>query len=58
MSRHTPNAQQRSAPLTVRTKLQNVLHMYVEDVYTIQNGADERNGLTAFSVGGHDMVLN
>ena len=31
---------------------------YVEGVYTIQNGAYESNGLTAYSVGGHDMVLN
>ena len=27
-------------------------------VYTIQNGAYERNGLSAYSVGDHDMVLN
>ena len=34
------------------------LRSYVEGVYTIQNGAYERNGLTAYSVGGHDIVLN
>ena len=40
-------------------KLQHVLRTYVEDVYILQNGAYyERNGLTAYSVGGHDMVLN
>ena len=43
---------------TVRTKLQNFLRSYVEGVYTIQNGAYERNGFTAYSVGGHDIVLN
>ena len=40
------------------TKLQNFLHLFVEDVYTIQNGAYERNGLTAYSVDGHNIVLN
>ena len=29
-----------------------------EGVYTIQNGAYERNGLTAYSLGGHNIVLN
>ena len=43
---------------TVRTKLQNFLRSYVEGVYTIQNGAYERNSLTAYSVGGHNIVLN
>ena len=27
-------------------------------VYTIQNGAFERTSLTAYSVGGHNIVLN
>ena len=27
-------------------------------VYTMQNGAYERNGLTAYSVGGRNIVLN
>ena len=43
---------------TVRTKLQKFLRSYVVGVYTIQNGAYERNGLTAYSVGGHNIVLN
>ena len=42
----------------MRTKLQNSLSSYVKGVYTIQNGAYERNGLTAYSVGGHNIVLN
>ena len=42
----------------MRTKLQKFLRSYVEGVYTIQNGAYERNGLTAYSVGGHNTVLN
>ena len=42
----------------MRTKLQKFLRSYVEGVYTIQNGAYERNGLTAYSVGGHNIVLN
>ena len=42
----------------MRTKLQNFLRSYVEGVYTIQNGAYERNSLTAYSVGGHNIVLN
>ena len=42
----------------MRTKLQNFLPSYVEGVYTIQNGAYERNGLTAYSVCGHNIVLN
>ena len=41
----------------MRTKLQNFLRSYVEGVYTIQNGAYERNGLTTYSVGGHNTVL-
>ena len=45
-------------PAGVRTKLQKFLRSYVEGVYTIQNGAYERNGLTAYSVGGHNIVLN
>ena len=43
---------------TVRTKFQKFLRSYVEGVYTIQNGAYERNSLTAYSVGGHDIMLN
>ena len=43
---------------TVHTKLQNFLRSYVEGVYTIQNGAYERNSLTAYSVGGHYFMLN
>ena len=43
---------------TVSTKLQNFLRSYVEGVYTTQNGAYERSGLTAYSVGGHNLVLN
>ena len=39
----------------MRTKLRNFLRTYVEGVYTIQNGAYERNGLTAYSVGGRDV---
>ena len=42
----------------MRTKLQKFLRSYVEGVYTIPNGAYERNGLTAYSVGGHNIVLN
>ena len=42
----------------MRTKLQNFLRSYVEGVYTVQNGAYERNGFTAYSVGGHNLVLN
>ena len=42
----------------MRTKLQNFLRLYIEGVYTIQNGAYERNSLTAYSVGGHSIVLN
>ena len=42
----------------MHTKLQNFLRSYVQGVYTIQNGAYERNGLTAYSVGGHNIVLN
>ena len=42
----------------MRTKLQNFLRSCVEAVYTVQNGAYERNGLTAYSVGGHNIVLN
>ena len=41
----------------MRTKLQNFLRSYVEGVCTIQNGAYERNGFTAYSVGGHNVVL-
>ena len=53
------NTQQVLGPVyTVRTKLQKFLRSYVEGVYTIQNGAYERNGLTAYSVGGHNIVLN
>ena len=43
---------------TVRTQLQNFSRTYVEDVYPLQNGAYKRNGLTAYYLGGHDMVLN
>ena len=42
----------------MRTKLQNLLHTYVEGVYTIQDGAYELNGLTAYSVSGRNIVLN
>ena len=42
----------------VRTKLQNFLRSYVEGVYTIQNGAYQRNSLTVYSVGGHNIMLN
>ena len=42
----------------MRTKLQIFLCSYVEGVYTIQNGAYERSGLTAYSVGGQNIVLN
>ena len=31
---------------------------YVEGVYTIQNGAYEHNALTAYSVGGLNIVVN
>ena len=41
---------------TVRTKFQNFLRSYVEGVYTIQNGAYERNSLKAYSVGGHNII--
>ena len=27
-------------------------------MFTLQNGAYERNGLTMYSVGGHNIVLN
>ena len=43
---------------TALTKLKNFLNSYVEGVYTIQNGAYERNDLTAYSVGGHNIMLN
>ena len=42
----------------MRTKFQNFLRSYVEGVYAIQNGAYERNSLTAYSVGGHNIMLN
>ena len=42
----------------MRIKLQNFLHLYVKGVYSISNGTYERNGLTVFSVGGHNIVLN
>ena len=42
----------------MRTKFQNFLSSYVEGVYTIQNGAYERNSLTAYSVGGRNIALN
>ena len=42
----------------MRPKFQNFLRSYVEGVYTIQNGAYERNSLTAYSVCGHNIVLN
>ena len=42
----------------MRTKFQNFLRSYVEGVYTIQNGAYERNSLTAYSKGGHNIMLN
>ena len=46
------------AVYTVRTKLQNFLRSYMEGVYTIQNGAYERNGLTAYFVSGNNIMLN
>ena len=42
----------------MRTKLQKFLRSYVEGVYTIQNSTYERNGLTEYFVGGHNIVLN
>ena len=42
----------------MRTKLQNFLRSYVEGVNTTQNSTYERNGLTAYSVGGHNIVVN
>ena len=39
-------------------KITKFLRSYVEGVCIIQNGACERNGLTAYSVGGHNIVLN
>ena len=42
----------------MRTKLQKFLRTYVKGVYTVQNGAYQRNGLTAYFVGGHKIVLN
>ena len=42
----------------MRTKLQKFLSTYVEGVYTMQNGAYERNGLTAYSMRGLTIVLN
>ena len=42
----------------MRTKFQNFLRSYVEGVYTIQSGAYERNSLTVYSVGGHNIMLN
>ena len=42
----------------MRTKFQNFLRSYVEGVYAIQNGAYERSSLTAYSVGGHNIMLN
>ena len=32
--------------------------MYIEGVYTTQNSAYEHDGLTAYPVGGRNMVLN
>ena len=42
----------------MHAKLEKFLRSYVEGVYAIQNGAYERNGLTAYSVGGHNIVRN
>ena len=42
----------------MRTKFQNFLRSYVEGVYTIQNGAYERNSLTAYSENSHNIMLN
>ena len=42
----------------MRTKLHNFLRSCVEGVYFIQNGAYKRNDLTAYSVGGNNIVLN
>ena len=52
------NRQHLGPVYTVRTKFQNFLRSYVEGVYTIQNVAYERNGLTAYSVGGRNIMLN
>ena len=43
---------------TVRTKLQKFLRSYVKGVHTVQNDAYQLNGLTVYSVGGHDIALN
>ena len=42
----------------MRTKFQNFLRSYVEGVYAIQNSAYKYNSLTAYSVGGHNIMLN
>ena len=42
----------------MRTKLQNFLRTNVAGVYFTQNDTCERNGLTAYAVGGLNMVLN
>ena len=42
---------------TVRTKSQN-FYARTSKVSTLQNSAYERNGLTAYSVGRHNIVLN
>ena len=39
-------------------KVTKFFRTYVEGVYTIQNGAYERNALSAYSVNGHNIVLN
>ena len=43
----------------MRTNFQFFLRsLYVNGVYTIQNGAYKRNSLTAYSVGGRNIMLN
>ena len=42
----------------MHANLQNFVHLYVKDVCPIQNGAYKHNSLTAYSVVGHNIVLN
>ena len=39
-------------------KISKIFTLVRRGVYTIQNGAYERNSLTAYSVGGHNIMLN
>ena len=43
---------------TLCVQITKFLRTYVEGVYSIQNGAYERNGLTAYFMGGPNIVLN